>query len=145
MSTFVVVQALAWLAAFWLAGMHLLVQRGRFPAEGRAIRAAAAAAAGSLIAAAVLTRFWPLVALGLIWLRIEVFRHGDRAETHPPSHLWARLWDLFQKAMAWLLKIEILAIVLIILFVLGQRVRDVGIDFDRRSDGTLCHLLADRC
>ncbi len=86
MSVAVVLQALGWVSVVWLVVVHALVQRGRLPRDGMAYRIAGCVAAGSVVTASVVAEIWPVVVLGLLWLRIEVFGHrhhvaDDRTET----------------------------------------------------------------
>jgi hypothetical protein len=86
MSIHVIVQALEWLPVLWLVTVHLLVERGRLPCGGWAFRIAAGSAAASLLVASLATGMWQMAALGLLWLRTEVFAHShpsQQASTGP--------------------------------------------------------------
>ena len=75
----VTMQALGWVSVVWLVTVHVLIQRGRLPRDGRAYRIAGCAAAASVVAASAAEFIWPVAVLGLLWLRIEVFGHRHHA------------------------------------------------------------------
>jgi hypothetical protein len=83
MSVTTVVQALGWIPVVWLLATHLLHDRGRLPDHATALRIAGFAAAATVVAGAVATSMWPLAALGVLWLRSEVFAHRHRREHVP--------------------------------------------------------------
>jgi hypothetical protein len=98
MSIHVVVQALEWLPVLWLVTVHLLIERGRLPCGGWAFRIAAGSAAASLLVASLATGTWQMAALGLLWLRTEVFAHSHpteqgAADRHPAHRARAELAD----------------------------------------------------
>jgi len=80
MSISAILRALGWIPVVWLLGVHLLVERGRLPRDGAAFRLAGCAAAGLVITAGVMFAMWPVAALGLLWLRTEVFAHRHSLE-----------------------------------------------------------------
>lgn len=75
MSASLILQTLGWVPVAWLVTTHLLVERGRLARDGVALRLAGCAAAAVVITAAALANMWPVAALGLLWLRTEVFAH----------------------------------------------------------------------
>jgi hypothetical protein len=75
MSASLFMQTLGWVPVVWLVTTHLLVERGKLPRDGVALRIAGCAAAAVVITAAVVADMWPVAALGLLWLRTEVFAH----------------------------------------------------------------------
>jgi hypothetical protein len=75
MSVAVILQALGWVSVVGLVTVHLLIQKGRLPADGTAYRIAGCVASTSVVAAAAAEKIWPVAVLGLLWLRIEVFGH----------------------------------------------------------------------
>jgi hypothetical protein len=85
MSVHVAVQALEWLPVLGLVTVHVLIERGRLPRFGWAFRIAACAAAASVLAASLATGMWPVAALGLLWLRTEVFSHPPVTATPEPD------------------------------------------------------------
>jgi hypothetical protein len=218
MSVPVVEQALEWLPVLWLVTVHLLIERGRLPRGGWAFRIAAGTAAASVLAASLATGMWPVAALGLLWLRTEVFRHphatesdlaapdlaeSDLAEsdlaapdlaapdlaapekTHrhqaqpdrpheiriqpdwapgpsprasagraaaapsartaqrrrPRSGFTAGLFRYGPPAMAWLFKIEIVVVIIVLLVLFGSWSGQQRHSFNHRANTTLCGLL----
>jgi hypothetical protein len=148
MTSETIVQIACWVAVSALMVVHVLVERGRLSRGGAALRLAGGAAAGCIIAAAVVTRFWPIAALGLLWLRTEVFahRHGPVAES---QHRWAAFAHaagrLVQPALKILLRIEIVVVVTVVLVLLGQWAARNGTTFNGKSDRVLCGLLRGKC
>ena len=75
MSATLILETLGWVPVAWLVAVLLLVDRGRLPRDGLALRIAGCAAAAVVVAAAAVANMWPVAALGLLWLRTEVFAH----------------------------------------------------------------------
>jgi hypothetical protein len=87
MSVAVILQALGWVSVVGLVTVHLLIQKGRLPADGTAYRIAGCVASASVVAAAAAEKIWPVAVLGLLWLRIEVFGHPARLSPGPAPDL----------------------------------------------------------
>ncbi len=75
MSASLILQTLGWVPVVWLVTAHLLVERGHGSRDGANLRIAGCAAAVVVVAAAIVANMWPVAALGLLWLRTEVFAH----------------------------------------------------------------------
>jgi hypothetical protein len=86
MSVTTVLEALGWIPVVWLLAVHTLHDRGRLPDHARSLRVAGFVAAATVVAGAVATRMWPLAALGVLWLRSEVFAHRHPAPAEPEIH-----------------------------------------------------------
>lgn len=143
--------AAAWVAVAWLVVAHVLVERGRVHHDGPAFRAATCAAAAALIAVCVAADLLPAAALGLLWLRTEVFPHRDAphgvtdgAQARAVSLIErarvavARVW---RPALRVALRIEVVILVVVALVLIGGWVRTQNATFDRNSNDTLCRLL----
>jgi hypothetical protein len=144
----IIIHLVCWAAVVALVVVHLLVERERLPRGGAAFRLAGAAAAASIVAAAVMTRFWPIAALGLLWLRTEVFAHRDEPGAEP-SHPWVSLAHtvgrIAQPALAILLRIEIVVMIIVALVLAGQWAKRNGAEFNSKSDRVLCGILNNNC
>lgn len=75
MSYSLTLETLGWIPVVWLVTTQLFVERGRLPRDGVALRLAACGAALVVVTVAALAGLWPVAALGLLWLRTEVFAH----------------------------------------------------------------------
>jgi hypothetical protein len=143
-----IVQVACSVAVVALTVVHVLVERGRLSRGGAALRLAGGSAAVCIMAAAIVTRFWPIAALGLLWLRTEVFahRHGPIAES---QHRWAAFAHsagrLVQPALKILLRIEIVVVAVVVLVLLGQWALRNGHEFNGKADRTLCGLMRGKC
>jgi hypothetical protein len=85
MSVTTTVQALGWIPVVWLLVVHLLHDRDKLPDHARPLRVAGFFAAATVVAGAVATQMWPLAALGVLWLRSEVFAHRHHAPAPDPD------------------------------------------------------------
>lgn len=155
-------QALGWVSVVWLVLVDAMIRTGRRPAGNRAFRIAGCAAALSVMAASAAERLWPVVILGGLWLRTEVFgyRHGlerDRAARdeatpgegpHVPHphvpHPHVPHPHVSRQAVNLVFRIEMTVLIVIasVVFVIwAQQQRDV---VGRDANHTLCHWL-DEC
>jgi hypothetical protein len=75
MSARTILITLGWVPVLWLVIAQFLVDRRRLPRDGAGLRVAGCAAAIVVVTAGVFTQMWPVAALGLLWLRTEVFAH----------------------------------------------------------------------
>ena len=142
--------AAAWVAVAWLVVAHVLAERGRVHRDGPAYRAATIAAAATLIAVCVAAGVLPAAALGLLWLRAELFPHRDAP--FPPGGAPARAAGLIGRGRAavarlWrpvlrvAFRIEVVILVVVALVLVGGWVRTQSATFNNNSNATLCRLL----
>jgi hypothetical protein len=169
MSVPVVLQALGWLPVVWLGTVHVLVERGRLPRGGRAFRISAGVAAACVVLAGVDEGMWPVAALGLLWLRSEVFGHPrlsiaaapplpaspsgpipaaralpdptPQRRPHHRSALTTGFIRMVPLALAWLFKIEIVVAILVLLLLFGRWSANQRVDFNHKANRTLCILM----
>ena len=143
--------AAAWLAVAWLVVAHVLAERGRVHRDGPAFRAATCAAAATLIAVCVAAGLLPAAALGLLWLRAEVFPHREAphrvtgaAQARAASLIGrgrgaaTRLWRPMLRVA---FRIEVVILVVVALVLIGGWARTQSATFDRNSNDSLCRLL----
>jgi hypothetical protein len=147
-----VLQVLGWVTVVWLVTIYLLIGRGRLPHGGAAARIAGGAAAASVIAASLAANLWPVAALGLLWLRIEVFAHRhptgqDQVPLKPPdtrpatAGAWAGLRRFGPRALDVLFKVEIAAVIVAALILFGFWAEQQRATFDHRTNTKLCDLM----